>query len=91
MNAVEVKVTEVKKETPKAPEPVTSTPVAKPPKEQTNSETLSASTQEITSKKHDKSGKKSPELESKSELEVEDQIDMSGMFLDINIFVCFKE
>ncbi|XP_033213075.1 MAP7 domain-containing protein 1 isoform X6 [Belonocnema kinseyi] len=81
VNAVEVKVTEIKKETTKASEPVTSAPVAKTSKEEINSETLSASTHEITSKKNDKSGKKSPELESKSELEVEDQIDMSASMI----------
>ena len=84
MSAVEAKAIEIKKETPKVPEPVIFAPAVKPVKEETNSEILSTSTQDIPLKKNDKSGKKSPELESKSELEVDEQVDMSGTFLNIN-------
>ncbi|XP_043484746.1 ensconsin-like isoform X14 [Leptopilina heterotoma] len=76
----EVKVIEMKKEA-KLSEAVTTT-MAKSTQEESNLENLSTSTQDIApKKKDDKSGKKSPELDSKSEIEIDEQIDMSASMI----------
>lgn len=62
----------------KLSEPVAIT-MAKSIQEESNLEYLSTSTQDIApKKKDDKSGKKSPELDLKSEIEIDEQVDMSG-------------
>ena len=73
-------------EAPEIRESVTSTPTLNPVKEGTNTETLSASSHEIAAREKDeKSGKKSPELVTKLEIENDEQVDMSGMISNIKI------
>ncbi|XP_051156670.1 inner centromere protein isoform X4 [Leptopilina boulardi] len=77
---VEVKVVEMKKEV-KLHEPVTTT-LAKSTQEESILENLSTAIQDIAlNKKDDNAGKKSPELDLKSEIEIDEQVDMSASMI----------